>query len=79
MVIPKLFGASALLGLALAQSQLDQQVIQLGSTFDGTNSLGAEDDQSPSDTDDQNFADFCAGQTLTNGLQHIDGSCNGIG
>ncbi|QPC69734.1 hypothetical protein HYE68_000486 [Fusarium pseudograminearum] len=28
--------------------------------------------------DDNNFINFCAGQTLTNGEQNRDGSCNGI-
>ncbi|CAI4218232.1 unnamed protein product [Parascedosporium putredinis] len=37
-----------------------------------------EDGQSPSATDDNNFINFCSGQTLTNGLQVQQGSCNGI-
>ncbi|KAH8594990.1 hypothetical protein B0O99DRAFT_595033 [Bisporella sp. PMI_857] len=36
------------------------------------------DGQSVSATDDANFINFCAGETLTNGLQVQGGSCNGI-
>lgn len=34
--------------------------------------------ESPSLTSNINFADFCVGQTLTNGLQTKTGSCNGV-
>jgi hypothetical protein len=30
-------------------------------------------------SDNANFINFCAGKTLTNGLQIAGGSCNGIG
>jgi hypothetical protein len=29
-------------------------------------------------SDEANFINFCSGETLTNGLQNRDGSCNGI-
>jgi hypothetical protein len=72
--------------LALARAQgnnnartLDPDVIQEGSFTDGKNSLGANAAQVPSATSQNNFINFCKGQTLTNGLQITDGSCNGIG
>ena len=72
--------------LALAQAQgdngnpnLDPEVIQRGSFTDGSGSIGADAVQAPSSTSQNNFINFCKGQTLTDGLQHTDGSCNGIG
>ena len=61
-------------GLALLES-----VVQKGSFQDGTKALGAEDGQAVSQTSQNNFINFCEGKTLTNGLQIVDGSCNGIG
>jgi hypothetical protein len=29
-------------------------------------------------SDDANFINFCSGETVTNGEQNRDGSCNGI-
>jgi hypothetical protein len=79
-------GLLFLVTLALAQAQgnnnnptLDPEVIQQGSSTDGSDSLGADAAQAPSLTSQNNFINFCKGQTLTNGLQHTDGSCNGIG
>lgn len=57
---------------------LNEDAIQTGSFSDGTEGSD-EDGQSPSDTSQNNFINFCAGQTLTNGLQITEGSCNGIG
>jgi hypothetical protein len=59
-------------------TQLLPNAIQTGSFFDGTDALGASDEQVASDTSQDNFINFCAGQTLTNGLQITTGSCNGI-
>lgn len=58
---------------------LNEDAIQTGSFFDGSDGLGAEDGQAASETSENNFINFCSGQTLTNGLQITDGSCNGIG
>ncbi|KAJ2904987.1 ribosomal protein s17 [Zalerion maritima] len=52
--------------------------IQIGSFFDGTDALGASDEQSPAQTSQNNFINFCAGKTLTDGLQILEGSCSGI-
>ncbi len=72
--------------LALAQAQgndgnptLDTDVIQRGSFTDGSGSIGADPVQAASSTSQNNFINFCKGQKLTDGLQHTDGSCNGIG
>lgn len=61
-------------GTALAANAL-----QTASQFDGQDALGANDDQAPSLTSNNNFINFCSGKTLTNGLQITTGSCNGIG
>lgn len=75
-----------LLSLSLAQAQgdnktptLDPDVIQSGSFTDGTGAVGADAAQAASLTAENNFINFCKGQTLTNGLQITEGSCNGIG
>lgn len=53
--------------------------IQTGSFFDGQAALGADPAvQAKSTIDQGNFINFCAGKTLTNGLQITTGSCNGI-
>jgi len=59
-------------------TQLLANAIQSGSFLDGTDALGASDEQVASETSENNFINFCAGQTLTNGLQITTGSCNGI-
>ncbi|TAQ86334.1 hypothetical protein B7494_g5339 [Chlorociboria aeruginascens] len=58
---------------------LDPSVIQVGSTLDGSEEVGAnEANQALSATSNNNFINYCAGKTLTNGLQIVTGSCNGI-
>lgn len=59
-------------------TQLAPDAIQTGSFFDGQQALGASDEQVESEISQNNFINICAGKTLTNGLQLIDGSCNGI-
>lgn len=80
-----IFSATALFALAVAQNNnaadsttLSDDAIQTGSFLDGGDGLGAEDGQALSTTSKNNFINFCAGKTLTNGLQIVDGSCNGI-
>lgn len=57
---------------------LDAAAVQSGSFVDGSTSIGAEAGQAKSQTSQNNFINFCSGQTLTNGLQIVGGSCNGI-
>src|SRR4051812_48978626 len=58
---------------------LQSNAIQSGSFADGSNEIGsAEVGQAKSATSQNNFINFCSGQTLTNGLQITTGSCNGI-
>jgi len=88
MVFPKLLSAAALMALAYAQNQnnnnnngadstqLLANAIQTGSFFDGSQGLGAEDGQALSQTSQNNFINLCAGQTITNGLQILTGSCS---
>jgi len=53
--------------------------VQSGSFVDGSKEIGAaEVGQALSLTSQDNFINFCSGQTLTNGLQITTGSCNGI-
>ncbi|KUJ15065.1 uncharacterized protein LY89DRAFT_128786 [Mollisia scopiformis] len=53
--------------------------IQSGSFVDGSQEIGADEaDQAKSLTSTNNFINNCAGKTLTNGLQVVGGSCNGI-
>ncbi|KAK9781573.1 putative Ribosomal protein s17 [Seiridium cardinale] len=61
---------------AAASSCLSANALQTGSAQDGSD--GAEAGQANSATDANNFINFCAGETLTNGLQQKQGSCNGI-
>ncbi|KAK3320085.1 hypothetical protein B0T19DRAFT_333996, partial [Cercophora scortea] len=62
-----------------ASLTLDPAAVQSGSFVDGRNSLGADEAaQAASLTSQNNFINFCKGQTLTNGLQITEGSCNGI-
>jgi hypothetical protein len=58
---------------------LDADAVQTGSFSDGLGSIGAEAGQAKSQTSQDNFINFCSGKTLTNGLQIVGGSCNGIG
>jgi hypothetical protein len=58
---------------------LDAAAVQTGSFVDGSTSIGAEAGQANSQTSQNNFINFCSGKTLTNGLQIVGGSCNGIG
>lgn len=52
--------------------------IQTGSFSDGSIDGVQKPGQSASKTSKNNFINLCAGKTLTNGLQVIEGSCNGI-
>jgi len=63
---------------SLGGTTLSADVIQKGSTVDGTAQIGAELGEAVSATSTNNFINFCSGQTLTNGLQVTTGSCNGI-
>jgi hypothetical protein len=58
---------------------LDAAAVQTGSFSDGSTSIGAEAGQAKSQTSQNNFINFCSGKVLTNGLQIVGGSCNGIG
>jgi len=58
---------------------LDADAVQTGSFSTGLDSIGAEAGEAASQTSENNFINFCAGKTLTNGLQIVTGSCNGIG
>src|ERR1700728_4293436 len=58
---------------------LDADAVQTGSFSNGADSIGAEAGQALSQTSQNNFINFCSGKTLTNGLQIVGGSCNGIG
>ncbi len=58
---------------------LDAAAVQSGSFVDGSGSIGSEAGQAKSQTSQNNFINFCSGKTLTNGLQIVGGSCNGIG
>ncbi|KAK0729915.1 hypothetical protein B0H67DRAFT_476406 [Lasiosphaeris hirsuta] len=57
---------------------LAANAVQTGSQSTGQNGGVAADGQVNSATDPANFINFCSGETLTNGLQNRDGSCNGI-
>lgn len=53
--------------------------IQSGSFNDGSLETGSDGaTQALSQTSQNNFINNCAGKTLTNGLQIVGGSCNGI-
>ncbi|KAK8227456.1 hypothetical protein HDK77DRAFT_296388 [Phyllosticta capitalensis] len=58
--------------------QLQPDVIQKGSESTGQGASGSDAGQAASDTSDDNFINFCEGDTLTNGAQVQGGSCNGI-
>ncbi|TVY17039.1 hypothetical protein LARI1_G003957 [Lachnellula arida] len=63
----------------LTATVLAANAIQTGSSLDGSNEIGAaEAGQALSKTSTNNFINNCAGKTLTNGLQIVAGSCNGI-
>jgi hypothetical protein len=57
---------------------LNANAIASGSFSDGLSEIGSEKFEAPSATSQNNFINFCSGQTLTNGLQITTGSCNGI-
>ncbi|RDW73669.1 hypothetical protein BP5796_07111 [Coleophoma crateriformis] len=58
---------------------LSANAIQSGSFVDGSAEVGAaEVGQAKSATSTNNFINNCSGKTLTNGLQILTGSCNGI-
>jgi hypothetical protein len=71
--------ASGTTGGNAASLSLDPAAVQSGSFVDGSTSIGAEAGQALSQTSQNNFINFCVGKTLTNGLQIVGGSCNGIG
>lgn len=82
------FAAAVVLSASsvLAQSNSDggnsllPNAVQVGSTVDGSDQVGnAEVGQALSAVSTNNFINFCSGKTLTNGLQILTGSCNGIG
>ncbi|XMA17022.1 hypothetical protein WAI453_009813 [Rhynchosporium graminicola] len=52
--------------------------IQTGSSKDGSVNGKQNPGQSASKTSNSNFINICSGKTLTNGLQVLAGSCNGI-
>ncbi|KKY15651.1 hypothetical protein UCRPC4_g06216 [Phaeomoniella chlamydospora] len=52
--------------------------VQNGTQADGIVAGSEEAGQSPSQTDNANFINFCTGKTLTDGLQRKGGSCNGV-
>ena len=58
--------------------ELNPSLVQTGSESNGIVASASEAGQAASATDSANFINFCAGKTLTNGLQNIAGSCNGI-
>ncbi|KAB8294910.1 hypothetical protein EYC80_006868 [Monilinia laxa] len=58
---------------------LAQDAIASGSFSDGLTEIGGnEASEAASATSQNNFINFCEGETLTNGLQIVTGSCNGI-
>lgn len=71
--------ATGTTGAGGAGLTLDAAAVQSGSFVDGSTSIGAEAGQALSQTSQNNFINFCSGKTLTNGLQIVGGSCNGIG
>src|SRR5438045_8642721 len=61
-------GGRATTGGNNAALTLDPAAVQTGSAADGTGAVGAEAGQAKSQTSTNNFINFCAGKTLTNGL-----------
>ncbi|KAJ0159112.1 hypothetical protein CTA2_10301 [Colletotrichum tanaceti] len=61
-------------------SCLNSNVIQKASSLTGqeAGTEGIKAGQAKSDTDPNNFINFCEGQTLTNGKQITAGSCSGV-
>jgi hypothetical protein len=57
---------------------LNANAVASGSFSDGLTGIGSEKFEAASATSQNNFMNFCAGETLTNGLQITTGSCNGI-
>lgn len=71
--------AAAAGGQGATGTTLLANAIQSGSFNDGSNEIGADEAaQAKSLTSQNNFINNCAGKTLTNGLQVVTGSCNGI-
>lgn len=61
-----------------SDTTLSPQAIQSGSFNDGQLETGSDAGQAASLTSQNNFINNCVGKTLTNGLQIVTGSCNGI-
>ena len=57
---------------------LNPNNVNQGALQDGLSESGAQAGEAPAATDPANFINFCTGKTLTNGLQNVGGSCNGI-
>ena len=58
---------------------LAEDAVQSGSFSDGLTEIGGNEAfEAASATSQNNFINFCSGETLTNGLQIVTGSCNGI-
>ncbi|TAQ86513.1 hypothetical protein B7494_g5164 [Chlorociboria aeruginascens] len=72
-------GGTATTGDGATGTTLLADVIQSGSFVDGSQQVGSDEaNQAKSATSQNNFINFCEGKTLTNGLQILQGSCNGI-
>jgi len=69
-------GASSSSGAFNGGTTLDASVIQTGTTQDGNDP--GEAGQVASLTSNNNYINFCQGQTLTNGTQITAGSCNPV-
>lgn len=69
---------AAAAGDAATATTLSADAIQSGSFVDGSVNGVSADGQAKSQTSKNNFINNCAGKTLTNGLQVVGGSCNGI-
>jgi len=65
-------------GGAQGDLTLDQAAVQTASAATGAGAEGSTAEQANSQTDNANFINICSGKTLTNGLQQVGGSCNGI-
>lgn len=70
--------ASAAGGDDATGTTLLANAIQTGSFVDGSVGGVIDPGQAASSTSKNNFINNCAGKTLTNGLQIVTGSCNGI-
>ncbi|KAI9659259.1 MAG: hypothetical protein M1829_006599 [Trizodia sp. TS-e1964] len=54
------------------------ELVQTGSESDGLDAKAVADGRTASEKSNNNFINRCLGKTLTNGLQVLTGSCNGI-